>query len=130
MNMQATEIERDALNAVTARFFKGLGDVNRLKILEFLRQGEKAAGEIVEHLGLPQNQVSMHLRCLRWCGYVNTRREGRYVLYSLGDDRVLQVIELARGILQGSEVHIMACDVIGECDDNLSNVTGWRSAAD
>ena len=126
--MQA--IEQKALNAVTARFFKGLGDVNRLKILEFLREGEKAAGEIVEHLDLPQNQVSMHLRCLRWCGYVNTRREGRYVLYSLGDDRVLQVIELANGILQGSEVHIMACDVIGENDDNLSNVTGWRSAAD
>jgi hypothetical protein len=88
MNMQATDTERDALDAVTARFFKGLDDVNRLKI---------------------QDQVSMHLRCLRWCGYVNTRREGRYVLYSLGDDRVLQVIELAHGILHGSEVHIMAC---------------------
>jgi hypothetical protein len=47
----------------------------------------------------------------------------------MGDDRVLQVIELAHGILQGSEVHIMACDVICECDDNLSNVTDWRSAA-
>tara|TARA_B100001013_G_scaffold228907_1_gene140381 strand:- start:576 stop:704 length:129 start_codon:yes stop_codon:yes gene_type:complete len=42
------------------------------------------------------------------------------VLYNLGDDRVLQ----------GSEVHIMAWDVIGECDDNLSNVTGWRSVTD
>jgi hypothetical protein len=37
---------------------------------------------------------------------------------------------LAHGILQGSEVHIMACDVIGECDDNLTNVTGWRSVTD
>ena len=64
MMMQATDTERDALDAVTARFFKGLGDVNWLKILEFLRHGEKAAGEIVEYLGLPQNQVSMHLRCL------------------------------------------------------------------
>jgi len=128
--MQATGTERDALDAVTARFFKGLGDVNRLKILEFLKGGEKTVGAIVEHVGLPQNQVSMHLRCLRWCGYVDTRRDGRYVLYSLGDDRALQVIELAHGILQGSEVHILACDVIGECDDNLSNVTGWRSVTD
>jgi DNA-binding transcriptional ArsR family regulator len=128
--MQATGTERDALDAVTTRFFKGLEDVNRLKILEFLGGGQKAVCEIVEHLSLPQNQVSMHLRCLRWCGYVDTRRDGRYVLYSLGDDRVLQVIELAHGILQGSEVHIMACDVIGECDDNLSNVTGWRSVTD
>ena len=118
--MQATGTERDALDAVTARFFKGLRDVNRLKILEFLKGGEKAFGAIVEHVGLPQNQVSMHLRCLRWCGYVDTRRDGRYVLYNLGNDRVLQ----------GSEVHIMAWDVIGECDDNLSNVTGWRSVTD
>ena len=83
--MQATGTERDALDAVTARFFKGLGDVNRLKILEFLKGGEKTVGAIVEHVGLPQNQVSMHMRCLRWCGYVDTRRDGRYVLYSLRD---------------------------------------------
>ena len=83
--MQAIGTERDALDAVTARFFKGLGDVNRLKILEFLKGGEKTVGAIVEHVGLPQNQVSMHQRCLRWCGYVDTRRDGRYVLYSLGD---------------------------------------------
>ena len=54
--MQATGTERDALDAVTARFFKGLGDVNRLKILEFLKGCEKAVGAIVEHVGLPQNQ--------------------------------------------------------------------------
>jgi DNA-binding transcriptional ArsR family regulator len=62
--MQATGTERDALDAVTARFFKGLGDVNRLKILEFLKGGGKAVGAIVEHVGLPQNQDSMHLRYL------------------------------------------------------------------
>ena len=38
--MQAIGTERDALDAVTAGFFKGLGDVNRLKILEFLRGGK------------------------------------------------------------------------------------------
>lgn len=52
------------------------------------------------------------------------------MLYNLGDDRVFQVIELTHDILRGSEVHIMAWDVIGECDDNLSNVTGWRSVTD
>ena len=50
---------REALDTVTARFFKGLGDSVRLRILEFLQGGEKSVGEIVEHLGLPQNQVSM-----------------------------------------------------------------------
>ena len=119
--------DREALNAVTARFFKGLGDPIRLKVLEFLEDGEKSVSEMVEYLGLPQNQVSMHLGCLRWCGYVKTRKEGRYVYYSLGDSRVMDVLRLAKELLQGSEVHLMTCEVIGKTDENLTNVTGWRS---
>ena len=122
--MRTEQIE--ALDLVTARFFKGLGDPIRLKILEFLCDGERAVSEIVERLGLPQNQVSMHLGCLRWCGYVNTRKEGRYVYYSLADPRVMDILDLAKELLTGSEVHLMTCDVIGKTDDNLTNVTGWR----
>jgi DNA-binding transcriptional ArsR family regulator len=118
---------QEALYTVTARFFKGLGDPIRLRILEYLRDGEKSVGEIVEYLGLPQNHVSMHLKCLRWCGYVKTKREGRYVYYSLGDPRVTEIVQLARRLLQGSEVYLMTCDVIGKTDDNLANVTGWRN---
>ena len=119
--------DRKALDAVTARFFKGLGDPIRLKVLEFLEDGEKSVSEIVERLGLPQNQVSMHLGCLRWCGYVSTRKEGRYVYYSLGDPRVLEIMNLAKELLHGSEVYLLTCEVIGQTDENLTNVTGWRS---
>ena len=124
--MQQVE-QREALDMVTARFFKGLGDPTRLRILEFLKGGEKAAGDIVEHLALPQNQVSMHLGCLRWCGYVTTRREGRYVIYSLVDPRVIELIRLAKELVHGSEAFIMACEVIGKTNENLTNVTGWRN---
>ena len=120
----ATE-HKEALDTVTARFFKGLGDPIRLRILELLRGGERSVGEIVERLGLPQNTVSMHLGCLRWCGYVETRRDGRYVYYSLGDPRVSQIVELARGLLRGSEVYLMTCDIIGSTDENLVNVSPW-----
>ena len=120
-------VNREALDTVTARFFKGLGDPTRLRILEFLQGGERSVGEIVEHLGLPQNHVSMHLGCLRWCGYVTTRREGRYVFYALGDPRVSEIVRLAQEMLRGSEVYLMTCDVIGKTDENLSNVTGWRN---
>lgn len=117
----------DALYPVMARFFKGLGDPIRLRILEFLGRGERSVGKIVDHLGLPQNQVSMHLGCLRWCGYVDTRREGRYVFYSLSDLRVIEILDLAHQLLKGSEVYLMACDVLdkGESAENLTNVTGW-----
>ena len=119
--------DNEALNVVTARFFKGLGDPVRLQILEYLEGGEKTVTEIVEHLGLAQNKVSMHLSCLRWCAYVHTRKEGRFVLYSLADPRVTDILELARSLLHGSETYLMTCDVIGKTDENLTNVTGWRS---
>ena len=118
----------DALNTVTARFFKGLGDPVRLRILELLEDGERSVGEIVGHLGLAQNTVSMHLGCLRWCGYVSTRREGRYVFYSLADPRVTEIVKLAAELLEGSEVYVMACEVIDNAvtgDETLTNVTGW-----
>ena len=118
----------EALYTVSARFFKGLGDPVRLRVLKFLEGGERSVGEIVTHLGLPQNHVSMHLGCLRWCGYVNTRREGRYVFYSLSDARVMEILALADEILRGSEAYVMACEVLdrtGEIDEALANVTGW-----
>lgn len=118
---------REALHTVTARFFKGLGDPLRLRILEFLQGGEKSVGEIVEHLSLPQNQVSMHLACLRWCGYVKTRREGRHVFYTLGDPRVTEIMQLAEEMLHGSEVYLLTCDIMGKTEENLANVTGWRN---
>ena len=125
--MEPTQtLENEALDLITARFFKGLGDPVRLQILEFLKSGEKTVTEIVEHLQMPQNRVSMHLGCLRWCAYVHTRKEGRFVLYSLADPRVSEILELARSLLQGSETHLMTCDVIGQTDENLTNVTGWR----
>ena len=126
--MVMEHMNEEALHLVTARFFKGLGDPARLRTLEFLQGGERSVGEIVDHLGLPQNAVSMHLGCLRWCGYVRTRREGRHVFYSLGDSRVTEVVGLARELLRGSEVYLMTCEIIGETEENLANVTGWRSS--
>ena len=69
----------------------------------------------------------MHLGCLRWCGYVSTRREGRYVLYSISDSRVIEIVKLARQLLRGSEVYLMACEVLDKGDslENFTNVTGW-----
>jgi ArsR family transcriptional regulator len=49
-----------------AKYFRGLGDPIRLRILELLRtDGELSVGELVRRLDLPQPQVSNHLACLR-----------------------------------------------------------------
>ena len=71
--------ERPAEADIVAKYFRGFGDPTRVRILELLAAGERSVGEIVEALGLPQPKVSNHLACLRWCGFVEGRREHRTI---------------------------------------------------
>ena len=93
-----------------AKYFRALGDPTRLRILGLLQaQGELAAGELTRQLGQPQPKVSNHLACLRWCGFVTTRREHRVVFYRLADQRVTAILDLAQGLLDDNGDHVAAC---------------------
>jgi DNA-binding transcriptional ArsR family regulator len=67
------------------------------------------AGELTRRLGLAQPKVSNHLACLRWCGFVEARREHRVVHYRLADQRVADMLELADGLLERNADHVAAC---------------------
>jgi DNA-binding transcriptional ArsR family regulator len=96
-----------------AKYFRGLGDPTRLHILRLLDdEGELAAGELVRRLKLPQATVSTHLGCLRWCGFVNTRREDRSVIYSLADPRVSDLVAIADSLLEDNAEHVACCPAI------------------
>jgi ArsR family transcriptional regulator, cadmium/lead-responsive transcriptional repressor len=98
---------------LVAKYFRGLGDPTRLRILRLLAGGgELSVGELVDRLGLPQSKVSNHLACLRWCGFAQSRREHRTVYYRLADDRVSGIIELAQALLRDNAEHVAACRVI------------------
>ena len=100
---------------LVAKYFRGLGDPIRLRILELLRRdGELSVGELVQRLALPQPQVSNHLACLRWCGFVETRREGRTVYNRIADERVKAMLELAESLLADNAEHVAACCRIEE----------------
>jgi DNA-binding transcriptional ArsR family regulator len=66
-----------------ARFFLALSDPTRLALLDELRSGERAVGELVSALGCPQPKVSRHLKVLREAGLVHDHRSGRNVRYAL-----------------------------------------------
>ena len=98
---------------LVAKYFRGLGDPTRLRILRLLEEaGELSAGELVERLGMPQATVSTHLGCLRWCGFVATRREQRSVIYRLADERVSELILLAESLLDDNAEHVACCQTI------------------
>ena len=99
-----------------ARFFHGLSDPDRVRILEYLLDGPKTAGEIVRHVGRPQSSVAAHVTCLRFCGYVEASRDGRHVWYELIDPRVRRILRLGQAYLDENGERIDACRVIGEAE--------------
>ena len=100
--------------SVLARFFKGLDDPTRVLILRLLLDGEKNVTELVELVGSPQGRVSSHLSCLRHCGYVATRREGRNVYYRLADDRVRALLRIAQDLVAEHARELLSCTVLAD----------------
>src|SRR5467141_2259973 len=100
---------------LVAKYFRGLGDQTRVRILELLRdEGELSVGELVERLGLAQPKVSNHLACLRWCGFIEARREHRTVYNRIADKRVVKMLDLAQALLDDNAEHVAACCRIDE----------------
>lgn len=98
---------------LSAKFFRGLGDPTRIRILQILlEQGDKNVGELVELIGSPQGRVSSHLACLRGCGYALSYRDGKNVYYTIGDPRVREILDLARQILADNIQRILECEII------------------
>lgn len=92
-----------------AKYFRVLGDRTRLRVLELVAESERSVGELAALLDEPQPKVSNHLACLRWCGFVETRREHRRIHYRLADQRVAAMITLARELLHDNAEHVAAC---------------------
>ena len=102
--------EAPARSDLVAKYFRGLGDPTRVKILELLRdEGELSVGELVERLGEPQPKVSNHLACLRWCGFIAARREHRTVYNRIADRRVVKMLDLAHALLAENAEHVAVC---------------------
>ncbi len=67
----------------TAEFLKVIAEPNRLKILCILQKRELCVCDIWQHLDLPQNLASHHLKVLKDCKLVESRKEGTKVIYFL-----------------------------------------------
>jgi len=92
-----------------AKFYRGLGDPTRLRILEHLLAGEKNVGELVALIRSPQGRISSHLACLRQCGFAAVRTEGRRAYYRIEDPRVVKILGLGQAMVQQNAARIFAC---------------------
>ena len=98
--------------SLLARVFAGISDPTRLHIVLVLLEGERNVGELVSLVGASQGRVSMHLQCLRWCGFVESERRGKYVYYRVRDGRLRELIALAQDFAASYHQELASCTVL------------------
>lgn len=90
-----------------ARVFRALGDATRLRLLDVLSEGGGATqSELMARVGATQSRTSEHLTCLRWCGLVEARREGRAIRYAISDTHGPEMLRLARSFMAGNPLAV------------------------
>src|SRR5713226_5121418 len=99
--------------AAAARFFPVLGDPTRLHILERLEDQERTVCVLVSAVCQPQPRVSTHLACLRHCGFVDTERRGKEVVYRLALRGLDQIVDEAEVALEPIAELLASCTLIG-----------------
>jgi len=105
----ATKDEMLTKMRLKTKFFKGLADTTRLIVFESLREGEKTVSQLMEDTGYGQSTISNHLACLKECGLVTVRQEGRNNYYSIRDDKVVEILRLAEQVLADVSLEMYNC---------------------
>jgi len=73
--------------------FKALGEETKHKILKVLLKGEICACKIPKIIGITQSNCSMHLAKLQDWGLIQSRRDGKMIIYSIKDLRVCDIFK-------------------------------------
>lgn len=91
---------KQALFEQFAMVAKTLGHAHRLELLEQLAQGERSVETLAQRTGLSIANASQHLQHLRRAGLIASRRDGKFVLYRLADEGVIDVLAALRRIAE------------------------------
>ncbi|GAA1598710.1 metalloregulator ArsR/SmtB family transcription factor [Kribbella karoonensis] len=115
MAMDVDDLVDDAAAlSAAACLFHGFSDASRLAIVRHLALGEHRVVELTEHLGLAQSTVSKHLACLRDCGLVDSRPQGRASLFRLTHpEATLELLTAAERLLGLTGDAVALCPVYG-----------------
>ncbi|MBS4030514.1 MAG: helix-turn-helix transcriptional regulator [Clostridiales bacterium] len=94
---------------IIAKFFSGFSNPVRYRVIEALCEKEMTVNELVSQLECSQSQISNHLNCLRWCGFVSNRQEGRHVYYQVTNHRIHEILILAKSVVSENSAQISSC---------------------
>lgn len=99
--------------APAAALFHSLADPTRLAIVRRLAEAEARVVDLVGELGLAQSTVSKHLSCLRECGLVDSRPEGRASVFSLTQPALVDLLRAAEIVLEATGDAVALCPEYG-----------------
>jgi ArsR family transcriptional regulator len=87
---------------VKAEFFKTLAHPARIRVLEILRDGDRAVSELIPEVGIESSHLSQQLGIMRRANLVQSRKEGAIVVYSVTNPMIFELLDVARRILTSS----------------------------
>jgi len=96
-----------------AALFHSLSDPTRLAIVKRMACGEVRVGDLTGELGMAQSTVSTHVACLRDCGLVEGRVQGRSVYYSLSRPELMDMLAQAEILLAATGNAVSLCPNYG-----------------
>ena len=81
-----------------AEILKALAQPTRLKIIDFLRDGERCVCEIFPAIGEEQSNTSRHLNMMLAAGVLSRRKDGLKIYYAIKHPEILEIIDIVTGI--------------------------------
>ncbi|WP_420540612.1 ArsR/SmtB family transcription factor [Paenibacillus kyungheensis] len=92
------------------KFIRGFSDKTRLQILDCLLEEEKTVSQIVNAIKGNQSNISQHLSCLKGCGIITGRQEGKYVYYQLANQKIKLLLTMFDEALEEVESKVACCE--------------------
>jgi len=83
-----------------ADILKALAQPTRLKIIDFLRDGERCVCEIFPAIGEEQSNTSRHLSLMLSAGVLSRRKDGLKIYYAIKHQEILQVIDIVASVVK------------------------------
>ena len=97
-----------------ARLFAAVSEPIRLQLLLLVLEREYNVGQLVQLTGASQGRVSIHMQCLRHCGFVTSERRGKYVYYHVRDERVRNLVQRAQELVADYSADLASCGVLND----------------
>ena len=83
-----------------AEILKALAQPTRLKIIDFLRDGERCVCEIFPAIGEEQSNTSRHLNMMLAAGVLSRRKEGLKIFYAIKHPEILEIVDIVTWIVK------------------------------